>query len=120
MAGALSRLQTGEGGDGGIQAGQYVGDGNADLRWRTLNRASDAHQSAERLHGIVVAREFAHRAGSSVAGDRADDEARIDRMQTRGIEAELDGAVGAEVLEQDVAFRGELVKESDAFGMRQI
>src|SRR5207249_1839842 len=51
----LARVQTGEYGGGGVQAGEDVGDGNAHLRRRAFDGSGDIHQAAERLHGIVVA-----------------------------------------------------------------
>jgi hypothetical protein len=120
VPGALAGVEAGEHRRGGVQAGEHVGDGHADLAGRPLGGAGDTHQPAQCLDGEVVAGEVAQRAGAAEAGDATDDEGRVDGEELVGGEAEAGGGVGEEVLEQDVGPGDEVVKEGAPFGPGEV
>ena len=80
LAGAVAVRERGQHADGGVQAGEDVGQRDADLlRARALlavGAAGDAHQPAHALDQEVVAGALRVRAGLAEAGDRAVDQAR--------------------------------------------
>ena len=80
-AAALAFVQRHQDADHSVQARGHIDDGHADAGGFTLRIAVDAHESAERLNGSVVARQSAERAGRAKAGDAAVDQPGKARAQ---------------------------------------
>ena len=81
FAGARLMDERGLDRDGGVEAGNEIGDGDAHFHRfgarRAVGLAGDAHQSAHALDQIVVARFVLVRTVMAEAGERAIDEARV-------------------------------------------
>ncbi len=90
-----------------VDAGENVGEGDADLLRLAVGFAGQVHHPAHALDDEVVA--GARRVGAVVAeaGDRAIDEARIERLQAGVVEPVLGEPAGLEILDQHVGARGE-------------
>src|SRR5262249_4034957 len=85
-----------------VQTREIVGDGDADARRGAVAKAGHLHDPRLALNHRVVSRQLRVRTGLAVAGNRAVDQARIQRGRGRVIEAELAEAAGTEVLDQHV------------------
>ena len=107
-----------------VHAGHDVGDRDAHaLRpaaRHVVALAGDAHHAAHALDHEVVAGALAVRPGLAEAGDRAVDEARIDRLQVVVAEAVAREVADLVVLDQHVALRGELAHDRLALRLREI
>ena len=83
--GRVAVAQRGQDRDRRVHAGEQVGDGHADLlrpaAGAVVALAGHAHQAAHALDRVVVAGAVAVGAGLAEAGDRAVDEARLQREQ---------------------------------------
>ena len=77
-------MQGGQNGGGGIDAGENVGHGDADLLRLAVRLSGDAHQAGHALDDEVIAGAMRIGAGLAEAGDRAIDQARVERGE-RGI-----------------------------------
>ena len=64
-------LERGEDADRGVEAGDHVDEGDADLERLAVGLAGDAHQPAEGLDEEVVARQLGAGAAAAEAGDRS-------------------------------------------------
>ncbi len=92
---------------GGVQAGEHVDEGHADLGGLVRRRAGDAHEPAHRLHEQVVP---GHRRPGPGAEprDRRVDHAGVGRRDGFVAQAEARHRPGREVLDEDVGGRGQL------------
>jgi hypothetical protein len=77
LAALAAVLERGEDPDRGVEAGDHVDEGDADLQRLAVGLAGDAHQPAQRLHEQVVSRQLSPRAAAAEAGDGAVDELRV-------------------------------------------
>jgi hypothetical protein len=104
-------MQRGEDAVAGVQAGEYVREGDADLLRTAARHAvaltGDAHQAAHGLHQEIVAGLLAVRSGLAEARDRAVHEPRIERRQRGVIDAEPGRGADLEVLDQHVRVAGQ-------------
>ena len=94
-----------------VQAGDQVGDGNADLGGHL--GAGDAHQTALALGDLVVAGAVALRPVVPEAGDPADDQGRVERVEALLGEAEAVQHPDPEVLQHHVGARQEPGQRAD-------
>ncbi len=108
-----------DGGDG-VQPGHHVRQGNADLERplarRTIGATREAHQPTHALDQEVVAGARGVRAGLSEARYRAEDQARVARLQTFIVEAVSLQSADLEVLDQHIGLRRELPHQRLAGG----
>ena len=113
-------LQCGQDADGGVQAGEDVGQRHAHfLRASavfTVGHAGDAHQAAHGLNQKVVARPRRVGAVLAKAGNRAVNQARVEGVQAGVIQAVLRQAAGFEVFQHDVGLCGQLLQLLLALG----
>ena len=91
----------------GIDAGEDVGIGDADLLRLAVRLAGQVHDAAHPLDHQVVAGAVRIGAVLAEAGDRAIDEPRIDLPQALVVEAVLLQPADLEVLDHDIGVRGE-------------
>jgi aminoglycoside phosphotransferase family enzyme/predicted kinase len=103
-----------------VQPRQHVGHRHADLARRPLDRAGNAHQSAQCLDREVVAGQVAERSSPAEPGDRADDQPRVEGQERLGPQAEPVGAGGFEVFQKHIAAPHQLLKEPYAFGLGEV
>ncbi|MNX59112.1 hypothetical protein D3C86_899690 [compost metagenome] len=119
QAAAVALLQGRQHRDGGIHAGDDIGDRHARLlrpaAGQVIAFAGDAHQAAHALDHEVVAGALRERAVLAEAGDRAIDQARVDVLQALVIQPVLGQPAHLEVLDQDVADRGQFADQRRAF-----
>ena len=94
-----------ENGDGGIDAGEDVGIGDADLLRLALGLAGQVHDAAHALDHQVVAGAMRIGAVLPKPGDRAIDEPRIDLSQALVVESVLLQSVDLEVLDEHIGMR---------------
>ena len=106
-SGRLDGAQGGQYGEGGEQPGGVVDDRHAELRGHATGLAGQAHRACEGLDQVVVGREVAARTASSVARDRARDDARVDLLQRLEVDPEPLGHSRTEVVHDDVRGLGE-------------
>ena len=113
----------------GVHAGEQVGDRDADLLRPAAGcvvgdlaprRAGDAHQAAHALDRVVVAGAVAVGPGLAEAGDRAVDEARVQRAAARRVEAVAGHVADLEVLDEDVGLRGHPADQRLALGVGDV
>jgi hypothetical protein len=111
-------------GDGGVEAGDEIGDGDAHFHRlgtrRPIGLTRDAHEPAHALNEIVVARFVLVRTVMTEARQRAIDEARILRRQGIVIEAVAGERAGLEVLDDDMGAPCQPFDERRPFGLREI
>src|SRR5262245_64763283 len=116
--------ERGANGDARVHAGDQIGDRDAGLlrpaARAVVALAGDAHQAAHALDHEVVARALAPRPGVAETGDRAVDQAGIERAQLRVAEAVALEVAELEVLEQHVAARGELARDRLPLRLRKV
>ena len=109
LTGALAFAHRGERGDGRVEPGQHVGDGDAHLLRAAARKvvalAGDRHQPAHRLDEEVVAGAVGIGPGLAEAGDRAVDQPRVDRAQALVVEPVAREPAPLVVLQQDVGGR---------------
>ena len=120
QAGAVAFLQRGQDADGGVQAGEDVGQRHAHLLRAgagfVIGHAGDAHQPAHGLDQEVVAGARGVGAALAEASDGAVDQARVDGVEAGVVQAVLLQAAGLEVFQHDVGFGRELLQLLLAFG----
>ncbi len=123
-AGAVAVRERGQHADGGVQAGEDVGERDAHLLRPgplfALGAAGDAHQPAHALDQEVVAGALRVRAGLAEAGDRAVDEAGLHGQQAGVVEPVLLEAADLEVLQHDIGFHREAAHQRLAFGVGDV
>jgi hypothetical protein len=100
--------------DDGIDAGEDVGNGNADAGRFAVGHAGQIHDAAHALRHQVVAGAFGVGAILAEPGDRAVDQARTFWRETFVIEAEPGEPADLEVLDQHVRSRGKLAHDAPA------
>ena len=120
----IAVAQRGLDGDRGIQAGKKVSHRDTDLlrpaAGAVITLAGHAHQAAQALDCVVVARPIAVRAGLSEAGDGAVNEARLRGQQTRCVQAIASHVAHLEVLDQDIGPSGQSAHQGLPFGLGQV
>ena len=89
LAGARAPEQGRLDGIGGIEAGEDIGDGDARFRRRPVGVAGEVHGPAHALNLEIVAGPGGVRPVLAEAADRADDEARIERVQAHSGRARI-------------------------------
>ena len=111
-------------GDGRVEAGDKIGDGDAHFHGfgarRSVGLAGDAHQSAHALDEIIVAGFVLVRTVMAEARERAIDEARILCGEGFVIEAVTGERAGLEVLDDDMGAARQPFDEGRTFGLREI
>ena len=115
LAGLLALHERGENADDRIDAGDDVGDRNADALRLAVRRAGEIHDAAHALRHQIVAGARGIGSVLAEAGDRAIDQARIVLAQARLVEPELGEPADLEVLDQHIGARGELFDDAAAF-----
>src|SRR5690606_7768274 len=115
LAGYRAMVQRGQDGDGGVHAGDDVGDGDAGFLRAAAGQvvafAGDAHQPADGLEHEVVAGLAGAGAVLAVAGDGAVHQARVDGAQAVVVQAVAPQVADFVVLYQDVAARGQFAHQ---------
>ena len=114
FAGLLALRQRRQNADDRIDAGEDVGNRNADTGRLAVRHAGQIHDAAHALRHQVVAGAFGVGAVLAEAGDRAVDQARALGRETFVVEAELGEAADLEVLDQHVRARGQLAHDAPA------
>ena len=117
-AGVLALLQRRADRQRRIDAGEHVGEGDAEPRRLAVGVTSDVHDAAHALHQQVVARARLVRPVLAEAGDRAIDQPRVLLRQALVVEAVLLEPAELEVLDQHVGFGREL--PDDALAVRRL
>ena len=120
LAGRLGMAERGLDGDDRIEAGENVGEGDADLLRLAVGRAGDRHQPGHALDDEVVAGARCVRPVLAEAGDRAIDEARVDLAQALVVEAVFLEAAELEILDEHVGGSGQLPDGFRALRRREI
>jgi hypothetical protein len=120
FTGLLPMRQCGEYRVAGIQAGQDVGQRDADFLRSgavlVLGAAGDAHQAAHALDQEVIAGAGGIRPVLAEAGDRAVDDARIDRGDAGVVQPVFRQPADLEVFHQHVGLGGEAADQRRALG----
>ena len=124
LAAAFAMCQRSEHANGGVQAGEDIGQRHADLhRPGALLRIAapgQAHQPAEALDHEVVAGTRSVGAVLAETGDRAIDQPRIDRLQAFVIQPVGGQPADLEVLQQHIALRHQLADDALALGPGEV
>src|SRR5207247_10088848 len=107
-----------------VHPGEDIGDGDPHFL-RTASRLAvalpgDAHEAPHSLEDEVVSGAVRARAGLAEPRDRAVDDARIDSPQILVGWPVYCKAAALVVLEQHVALRRELARDTLAFGLRDV
>src|SRR5581483_674271 len=97
-----------------VEAGEIVGDRHADARRLAGGVAGHVHDAGFALDDGVVSRQLRVRPRVTVAGDRAVDQAGVDRRRGGVAEPELREAAGPEVLDQHVSRRDQAAQRLGA------
>src|SRR6266480_1649215 len=123
-AGALAVRDRRRDGEARVHPGEDIGDGDPDFL-RTASRlavalAGDAHEAPHALEDEVVSGAVCARAGLAEPRDRAVNDVRIDSPQILVGEPVFCEAADLVVLEEHVALRRELARDTLAFGLRDV
>ena len=119
-AGLLALEESREHGLRRVHAGEQVDGRDAELERRLVGFAVERHQPGLALDQEVVAGTRGFRSGPVVAGDRAVDQVVAFLLQLLVAEAQFLRAAELEVLDHDVALRGEFARDPLAFGGLQV
>ena len=95
---------------GGPHSGPDIGHGDANFLRVAVRLASDAHEAADSLHDLVIGGTGAVRSGLAEAGNRADDDARIDLFQGIVAQAKAIHHAWGEVLHHHVGVFDQLLE----------
>ncbi|MCY1446147.1 hypothetical protein D9M71_626960 [compost metagenome] len=102
------------------QRGDGVADGDAGTHRRAVLEAGDIAQATHRFADGAEARFVLARAGLAEAGQAHHHQFRVQLVQHIPAEAELFQHAGAEVLDQDVGVRQQLLQHFAAVGMLEV
>ena len=105
---------------GGVEAGAEIADRDPAFDRRTTLLAGDAHQAGHSLHGHVEGAFSGIRPALPIPGNRAIDDAAIERFQRIVAETEPPEHAGAEVLQHDVGDGAQRLQLRKARGILQI
>mmetsp|Transcript_9928 Transcript_9928/g.23319 ORF Transcript_9928/g.23319 Transcript_9928/m.23319 type:complete len:212 (-) Transcript_9928:695-1330(-) len=121
LAGGVPVAQSCQDGDRGVEAGEQVCDGHADLlrtaAGQVVALAGHAHQPAHALDRVVIAGPLGIGTGLAETGDGADHQARMLGKQAVGVEPVAREVADLEVLHQHVHLPGELAHDGLARGL---
>ena len=124
FAGALGVAQGGLDGDRGVEPGEEIGHGDADLLRATAGQvvafAGDAHQAAHALDGVVVARALPVGAGLAEAGDGAIHQARVDGAQAFIVQPVSGHVADLEVFDEHMGVLHQFADQSLAFWLGNV
>ncbi len=124
VAGVVARVQRGQDGVAGVQAGEHVHHGHADLQRPAtglpVGMAGDAHQAAHGLHHQVIAGAFGIRPVLAEAGDGAVDQARVQRFQAGVVQPILRQTADLEILDHHVGLGGHAAQQRLALGVGHV
>ena len=112
QAGALPRQQRRLHAHDGEHAAAQVADGNAGPHLLPRPHAGDGHAAAESLHDLVKGRTLVMGAVLAEAGDRAGDDARVDRGQGVVVDLQPPGDAGGEVVQHHIGVAHQFVEEA--------
>lgn len=117
---ALARMvappQRGQDRDHRHVPGEGVEDREAYLDRTVLGLAVHPHQPAHGLHHLVERAPVTHRTGMPEAGDRAIDQARVDRLERIPVKPQRGWNAGAEILDHDVRSLGQPSDDTGRLG----
>ncbi len=113
-AGLAPFFDGGEDADGGVEAGELVDHGRADLGGFAVDLAGDVHEAAHGLDEEVVSGQVASGTGTAEAGDRAGDDRRLLGGQRLTVEAEAAHRARSEVVDHDIG------AQDNASGHREV
>ena len=108
---------------GGVHAGEQVGHGHAHFlrsAAQVVALTGHTHQTADALHGIVVARPLAVRAGLAKAGHAAIDQLGVQGAQAGVIQAVAGHVADLEVLHKHIAVPNQFADQRLAFGLGDV
>ncbi len=112
FAGGLAVVERAQQGDGGVKAGQDVGDGDGGAHRlpppRPVGLAAGAHQAGHALQDEVIGRAGGVGAVGAEAGDRAIDHVRAQRADGFVVQAVFFQAAGLVIFHHHVAAGGQL------------
>ena len=124
FAGAFGVAQGRLNGYGGVQPGEQVGHGHADLLGAAAGQVvaftGDAHQAAHALDGVVVAGALPVRAGLAKTRDGAVDQARVDGAQALEVQPVAGHVPDLVVLDEDMGVLHQLADEGLALGLGDV
>ena len=112
--------QCGQDAHTGVHAGEQIGDGHAHFLGATtqiVTFASDAHQAAHALHGVVIASTVAVRAGLAKTSHAAINQAGVDDQQAGGVQTIAGHIAHLEVFNEHIAMGHQLAHQSLTFGL---
>ncbi|VXC45003.1 conserved hypothetical protein [Sphingomonas sp. AX6] len=104
LARRVALAERGEDRDSGIDAGEDVGIGDARFLGRAVGLPGQRHDAAHRLDDEIVPGARCIRPGLPEAGDRGDDQARVEGAEAGGIETVFDEAADLVVFDHHVGF----------------
>jgi hypothetical protein len=113
-------MQGSQNGGGGIDAGENVGHGDADLLRLAVRLSGDAHQPGHALDDEVIAGAMRIGAGLAEAGDGAVDQARVERRKSRVIQPVFRKAPDLEILDHHIGVGHKATDGFLAFGRAEI
>jgi hypothetical protein len=112
-----SRKQGGHDGVGGVQARRQISDCHTHLYGRPISASSNVHQTKLGLDHDVVAGPARVRTSLAIARNTRVDETRADLAQGSVIHIVLGQTARKIILNEDIAFCGQLVQDVDALGV---
>ncbi|MNR04670.1 hypothetical protein D3C85_1206500 [compost metagenome] len=126
LAAAIA-VTMGEGGQdrhGRVEPGEDVGQRDTDFHrprtFFTFRAPGQAHQPAQALDHEVIAGALGVGPGLTKAGDRAIDQARVDRLQAFIVQPIGSQATNLEVLDQHIRLRCQLAHQALALGLGEV
>ncbi len=124
FAGGLAVVERAQQGDGGVQAGEDVGDGDGGAHrlaaGAAVRLAAGAHQAGHALQDEVIGRAGGVGAVRAEAGDRAIDDVGAQRTDGFIVEAVFLQAAGLVVLHHHIAAGGQLPNQFGAFRLGNV
>ena len=115
-SGLLAFVQRAENAEGGIEAGHRIGDRRPhDARIVRIDQ--QAQPAARGLRDRVIGRPARIRPLAAKAGNAAIDQRRIELLKPLGADIELLGDAGAEILDEDIGLRDQLVEKRQIVGL---
>ena len=124
LAGAVPHLDGGQNGAAGVHAGEQVGQRHAHPQraaaGRLVGTPGDAHHAAHGLDHQVVAGARGVGTVLSKAGDRAVNQARVQRLQAGVVQPVLRQSADLEVFHQHIALQRHLTDQCLALRLRHV